>query len=467
MAKRDIDMTTGNLFKKIIIYSIPIILTSVLQLLYNACDLMVVGKFAYNGTEALAAVGSTGSMISLITSLFIGLSIGASVSYAKSIGKKDYERANKVVHTSVIVSSLASVIITIVGITYGRFFLELMDSPSDVIDLSTIYVQIYFAGTFFNLLYNFLSAILRAHGDTKRPLYILTISGIVNVLLNLFFVLVCKMSVEGVAIATIISQTVSAITLLIILCKETGTLNFSFKKLKFDKDIFVEMIIVGLPSGIQSTFFSISNMTIQSAVNGFGKIVMSGNATAGNLEGFVYVSMNSIQQAALNFAGQNYGAKKYNNIKKTLIYSLIIVFLVGGILGSAFYLLGPWLLRLYTNDPEVIKVALNRMQFVCLLYFLFGMMDVLVGWMRGLGYSFIPMIISLLGVCAFRVFWVEVIFKANPTLTSLYLSYPISWLLTGSVLLIFIIIILSIIKKRFVVLKNENEELVLSETKAC
>jgi Na+-driven multidrug efflux pump len=275
------------------------------------------------------------------------------------------------------------------------------------------------------------------------------------------------MSVEGVAIATIISQTVSAITLLIILCKETGTLNFSFKKLKFDKDIFVEMIIVGLPSGIQSTFFSISNMTIQSAVNGFGKIVMSGNATAGNLEGFVYVSMNSIQQAALNFAGQNYGAKKYNNIKKTLIYSLIIVFLVGGILGSAFYLLGPWLLRLYTNDPEVIKVALNRMQFVCLLYFLFGMMDVLVGWMRGLGYSFIPMIISLLGVCAFRVFWVEVIFKANPTLTSLYLSYPISWLLTGSVLLIFIIIILSIIKKRFVVLKNENEELVLSETKAC
>ena len=216
MAKYDIDMTSGNLFKKIILYSIPIILTSVLQLLYNACDLMIVGKFAYNGDKALAAVGSTGSMISLITSLFIGLSIGASVSYAKSVGNKDFERANRTVHTSVIVSSLASVIISIVGITYGRYFLELMDSPSNVIDLSTTYVQIYFCGTFFNLLYNFLAAIFRAHGDTRRPLYILTISGLVNVVLNLFFVLVCNMSVEGVALATIISQAVSALSLLYI-----------------------------------------------------------------------------------------------------------------------------------------------------------------------------------------------------------------------------------------------------------
>ena len=316
MARNDMDMTSGNLFKKIIIYSIPIILTSVLQLLYNACDLMIVGKFAENGTEALAAVGGTGALINLIVSLFIGLSIGASVSFARSIGQKDLDKANRVVHTAVIVSVVASIFITIIGILLAKTLLSWMKCPDNIIDLSTLYVQIYFSGTFFNLLYNFVSALVRANGDTKRPLYVLVVSGAANVVFNLFFVLVLKMSVEGVAIATVISQAISAIAMMVILIKEQGPLNFSFKKLSFDRVVFKEMVIIGLPSGIQSSLFSISNMTIQSAVNGFGEIVMGGNTAAGNIEGFVYVAMNSIHQATLNFTGQNYGAKNYKNIKR-------------------------------------------------------------------------------------------------------------------------------------------------------
>lgn len=459
MTKNNMDMTSGNLFKKIIIYSIPIILTSVLQLLYNACDLMIVGKFAENGTEALAAVGGTGALINLITSLFIGLSIGASVSYARSIGRQDYERANRVVHTAIIVSLLASVIITIVGMLCTRTLLLWMKCPENVIDLSTLYVQIYFGGTIFNLLYNFIAALVRANGDTRRPLYVLVVSGLANVIFNLIFVLLFNMSVDGVAAATVISQAISAVAMVVILIKEKGPLNFSIKKLSFDKEIFKEMVVIGLPSGIQSSFFSISNMTIQSAVNSFGDIVMSGNSAAASLEGFVYVSMNSIHQATLNFTGQNYGAKKYDNIKKTLIYSLLLVLVVGEVLGIMFYVLGPWLLQLYTSEPVVIDYALNRMQFVCAIYALCGLMDILVGAMRGLGYSFVPMIVSLVGVCAFRVFWVNVVFNNNPTLTTLYISYPISWVITAVVLAISFIIVFKKIKKRFLI--EENNDLIM------
>lgn len=456
MAKNSMDMTSGNLFKKIILYSIPIILTSVLQLLYNACDLMVVGKFAENGTEALAAVGGTGALINLVISLFVGLSIGASVSYARSLGKKDLERANRVVHTAVLVSVVASIFITIVGVLSAKTLLSWMNCPDNIIGLSTLYVQIYFGGTIFNLLYNFVAALVRAHGDTKRPLYVLVVSGLINVIFNLIFVLVFHMSVEGVAIATVISQAISAISMMVILMKEKSSLNFSFKKLCFDKEIFKEMVIIGLPSGVQSSFFSISNMTIQSAVNSFGDVVMSGNTAASNLEGFVYVAMNSIHQATLNFTGQNYGAKKYDNIKKTLIYSLILVLVIGEAMGILFYVFGPWLLQLYTNEPVVIDYALNRMKFVCAIYALCGLMDILVGSLRGLGYSFIPMIVSLIGVCAFRVLWVNVVFKNSPTLTTLYISYPISWVITALVLAIGVIVVFKKVKNRFGV-ENSNE----------
>ena len=446
MAKYELDMTSGNLLKKIIAYTVPIMLTGILQLLYNAADVAVVGQFA--GKQALAAVGSTGSLINLIISLFIGLSVGSSVVYARSIGKGDLERANRVVHTSVLISAISSVFLTIFGIIYAKDFLKMMDSPDDVIDLATVYVQIYFGGIFFNLLYNFVSSVIRANGDTKRPLYILMISGVINVLLNLLFVVGFGMSADGVALATVISQAFSAIAVMYILFKETGPLNFSFDKLKIDGNILKEMILIGLPSGIQSAFFSISNVIVQKSVNGFGSTIIAGNSTASNLEGFVHVSMNSVYQASLNFTSQNYGAKKTKNMKMVLIYSLGFVFVIGAVLGSVFYLLGPYLSKFYTTDPEVIKYALNRMRYVCLLYFICGLMDVLVGFLRGIGYSIIPMIVSLIGVCALRVIWIYTIFAQEKTLDSLYISYPISWTVTVITLVLLILYFFPKVKKK-------------------
>ncbi len=446
MSKYELDMTSGNLLKKIVLYTIPIMLTGILQLLYNAADVVVVGQFA--GKEALAAVGSTGSLINLIISLFMGLSVGSSVSYARSVGKGDLERANRVVHTAVLVSVISSVFLTIIGIIFAKDFLKMMDSPNDVIDLATVYVQIYFGGIFFNLLYNFASSVVRANGDTKRPLYILMISGVINVILNLIFVICFKMSADGVALATVISQAFSAIAVMYILFKETGPLNFSFSKLKIDKEILKEMVFIGLPSGIQSAFFSISNVIVQKSVNGFGSTIIAGNSTASNLEGFVHISMNSVYQASLNFTSQNYGAKKTDNMKKVLIYSLGFVVVIGGVLGSIFYILGPYLARFYTSDTEVIGYALNRMRYVCLLYFLCGLMDVLVGFLRGIGYSIIPMMVSLVGVCAFRIAWIYTIFKDLKTLDSLYISYPISWTITVITLMLLILIFFPKVRKK-------------------
>ena len=432
MAKYEIDMTTGPLFSKIIKYTIPIMLTGILQLLYNAADVVVVGRFA--GTEALAAVGSTGSLISLITSLFIGLSVGSSVAFARSVGQGDLNRANRVVHTSVLVSSIASLVLTVIGVIFAKDFLKMMDSPDDVIDKATLYVRIYFGGIFFNLLYNFAASVVRANGDTKRPLYILLISGVINVGLNLIFVLVFHMDADGVALATVISQAFSAIVIMWILCKEQGALHFSLKKLGIDKNVLWEMVRVGLPSGIQSAFFSISNVIVQSSVNSLGSSIMAGNSTANNIEGFVYISMNSVYHASLNFTSQNYGAKKEKNLFKVLRYSLIIVTIIGVVMGVSLYLLGPILGKLYTTDSEVIKYAMIKMLFVCLPYFIFGIMDVLVGFLRGIGYSMMAMIVSLIGICVLRIAWIYIIFDHYETLNSLYLSYPVSWILTVLVL---------------------------------
>jgi putative MATE family efflux protein len=444
--KYELDMTSGNLFKKIIKYTIPILLTSLLQILYNACDVMVVGKFA--GEESLAAVGSTGSLISLVVGLFMGLSIGASVAFARSIGAKDLDRANRVVHTSVIVSSIASVILTIVGILLAKKLLILMDSPDNVIDLAALYVKIYFGGTFFNLLYNFASSVVSANGDTKRTLYILSITGVINVVLNLVFVLVFKMKVEGVAIATVVSQAFSAIAIMRLLIKENGPLNFSFKKLKVDFDALKEIIKIGLPSGIQSSLFSISNVVVQTSVNGFGSTIMAANAAAANLESFVYVGMNSVYQSTMNFTSQNYGAKKIKNIKKVLFYSLSIVAAIGLVMGIGFYLCAPWLLKLYTSEPEVIKYAIIRMSFVCLFYASYGVMDVMVGALRGIGQSLIPMIVSILGICVLRIAWINTIFKTHKTLETLYISYPISWVVTLLVLIICYLLIYPRMKRK-------------------
>lgn len=432
--KYEKDLTSGCIWKKILLFALPLMLSSVLQLLYNACDIVVIGRFRDH--TALSAISSTSSLINLITNLFIGLSVGSNIIMAKCYGQNDKDKAQKVVSTSIIISLISGVILAIFGVVFAKQLLLLMGSPSDVINLATIYLQIFFIGMPFNLLYNFGSSILRASGDTKRPLYFLLISGLFNVGANLLFVIVFNMSTDGVALATIISQFISAILILITLLKEKGFCHLSLKELKIDKNVLLEIAKVGLPAGLQGTIFSISNVIIQSSVNFFGSYVMAGNGAAANLEGFIYVCMNAFYQASITFTSQNYGAKKYDNIPKILKYNLYLVVLFGGILGITAYLSSGFLLNIYTTDPDVIKIGTIRMGIICVPYFLCGMMDVVVGSLRGLGKSTTPMIVSLLGVCGLRILWIFTIFRSNMNLGLLYVSYPISWIITFMILIV-------------------------------
>lgn len=432
--KYEKDLTSGCIWKKILLFALPLMLSSVLQLLYNACDIVVIGRFRDH--TALSAISSTSSLINLITNLFIGLSVGSNIIMAKCYGQNDKDKAQKVVSTSIIISLISGVILAIFGVVFAKQLLLLMGSPSDVIDLATIYLQIFFVGMPFNLLYNFGSSILRASGDTKRPLYFLLISGLFNVGANLLFVIVFNMSTDGVALATIISQFISALLILITLLKEKGFCHLSLKELKIDKNVLLEIAKVGLPAGLQGTIFSISNVIIQSSVNFFGSYVMAGNGAAANLEGFIYVCMNAFYQASITFTSQNYGAKKYDNIPKILKYNLYLVVLFGGILGITAYLSSGFLLNIYTTDPDVIKIGTIRMGIICVPYFLCGMMDVVVGSLRGLGKSTTPMIVSLLGVCGLRILWIFTIFRSNMNLGLLYVSYPISWIITFMILIV-------------------------------
>lgn len=432
--KYEKDLTSGCIWKKILLFALPLMLSSVLQLLYNACDIVVIGRFRDH--TALSAISSTSSLINLITNLFIGLSVGSNIVMAKCYGQNDKDKAQKVVRTSIIISLISGIILAIFGVVFAKQLLLLMGSPSDVINLATIYLQIFFIGMPFNLLYNFGSSILRASGDTKRPLYFLLISGLFNVGANLLFVIVFNMSTDGVALATIISQFISALLILITLLKEKGFCHLSLKELKIDKNVLLEIAKVGLPAGLQGTIFSISNVIIQSSVNFFGSYVMAGNGAAANLEGFIYVCMNAFYQASITFTSQNYGAKKYDNIPKILKYNLYLVVLFGGILGITAYLSSGFLLNIYTTDPDVIKIGTIRMGIICVPYFLCGMMDVVVGSLRGLGKSTTPMIVSLLGVCGLRILWIFTIFRSNMNLGLLYVSYPISWIITFMILIV-------------------------------
>lgn len=448
-----IDMTTGNLFKKILIFAFPLMLTNLLQLLYNAADLMVIGQF--RSTQAFSAVSSTASLINLCVTLFIGLSAGSNVMMARALGSKDEEKCKKVLHTSLVVAFVAGIVIGILGFFFSKYLLVLMNSPYDVIELATLYLKIYFIGMPFNLLYNFGSAIMRANGDTTRPLVYLFISGAVNVLVNLFLVIVCNMSVEGVAIATILSQAISACLVLSALARYKESWHLSFKSLKFDMNTMKGIVLIGLPAGIQGTLFSISNVLIQSSVNSFGSFVMAGNGASNNLEGFIFTVMNAFYHAALSFIGQNIGAKKYKNIKKIYKYSLIYVITFGFTLGSIIYLASGSLIKLYTSDPDVMALAANRLAIMCLSYFICGMMDVTVGTLRGMGYSIIPMFTSILGVCGLRVFWVLVVFTKDRNIGMLYASYPISWIITGAVL---VCCFFAVYKKKYKPLETEIVE---------
>ncbi len=427
----EMDMCSGPILSKILAFALPLMLSGILQLLFNAADIVVVGRFA--GSEALAAVGSTSSLINLIINMFIGLSIGANVVAARSYGARDAEAVSETVHTAVFSALVGGVILIFAGILLARPMLTLMGTPDDVIDQSALYMQIYFIGMPAFMLYNFGAAILRAIGDTKRPLYFLTLAGVVNVVFNLIFVIVFKMGVAGVALATIISQIISAALITLCLIKTEGPCHLDIKQLKFHKKSLMEMLRIGLPAGLQGTIFNISNVLIQSSVNSFGSLVMAGNTAASNIEGFVYTAMNAVYQTSLSFTSQNMGAREFKRVDKVLVQCLLVVAVVGIVLGNGAYLFGSQLLGIYSSSPEVIQYGLVRLSLVSATYFLCGLMDVLVGSIRGLGYSIMPMLVSLTGACLFRLIWIFTVFQVERTLFCLYISYPISWILTASI----------------------------------
>ena len=412
----EIDMCNGPLFGKILIFAVPLMLSGMLQLFFNAADIIVVGQFV--GHTALAAVGSTGSLINLLVNVFVGLSVGTNVLVARYYGARDAKHLHETVHTSVLTSVLSGTALIVIGLILAEPLLTLMGTPDDVLDQAALYMRIYFVGMPASMLYNFGAAILRAVGDTKRPLYFLFISGIVNVILNLVLVLVFHLGVAGVAIATVTSQVISAVLVALCLIKTDAPYRLELKKLRIHKSKLLEIIKIGLPAGMQGAVFSISN-------------VMAGSTAASNIENFVYTAMNALYQTALSFTGQNVGGGKYKRIGKIMRICVLDVTVIGILLGGGAYLCGSTLLSIYTSDPQVIQYGLERMMFVCLPYFLCGIMDTLVGSLRGMGYSIMPMIVSLTGACALRIVWIMTIFQMNPTLSTLFLSYPVSWFVTA------------------------------------
>ena len=436
-------MTEGPLLKKIIFYTIPIILTGMLQLLFNAADLVIVGQFS--GSLSVAAVGATGSVTNLIVNLFIGLSIGAGVMVAQGIGAGDAESVRRTVHTAIPAAVIGGLALSAVGIALARPLLTLMGTQPDVIDGAATYMRIYFAGMTANMLYNFGASILRAAGDIKSPLYFLTAAGVLNVILNVVFVMLFHMDVAGVALATVLSQVLSAALVLLTLRHREDACRLYLREVRLYGRVLLRMLAIGLPAGLQGSLFSISNVIIQSSVNSFGSVAMSGNAAAGNIEGFVYVAMNSLQQTAVNFVGQNYGARKYKRIGKITGICLVCVAAVGLTLGVSGYLFSRQLLSIYiTDSAAAIEVGVTRMSLICLPYALCGIMDVMTGALRGMGASLMPMIISVAGVCGFRIVWIFTYFRspAHHTLDVLYLSYPISWIVTFAVeALVFVVLL--------------------------
>ncbi|MCM1119545.1 MAG: MATE family efflux transporter [bacterium] len=444
--KYEMDMCSGALLPKILLYSLPLMLSGILQLLFNAADIVVVGRFA--GNDALAAVGSTSSLINLLVNVFMGLSVGTNVMVAHFYGAGQKRELEEMVHTAILTSIVSGVILIFVGLILSRPALLLMDTPDDVIDQAVLYIRIYFVGMPVMMLYNFGSAVLRAVGDTRRPLYFLLIAGVVNVILNLFFVITLSLGVAGVALATVISQCVSAALVLLCLMRSEGDYQVSLRKLRIVKDKMLKMAQIGLPAGLQGALFSVSNVLIQSSVNSFGSIAMAGNTAAQNLEGFVYTAMNSLHQTCISFTGQNYGARQYKRMGKILLICLGCVIAVGVLMGNGVYLAGGILLRLYSPDAEVIEYGVLRLLYICTTYALCGMMDVMVGAIRGMGYGVMPMLVSLTGACLFRVVWIMTVFKAHHSLEVLYMSYPISWALTFVVhLLCFLVVYRRILRR--------------------
>lgn len=449
MKNKSYDMCEGPLVSRIILYTIPIILTGILQLLFNAADLIVVGRNC--GSNSLGAVGATGALINLMINLFIGISVGAGVTVAHGLGSGRSDDVHKTVHTAIPTAIISGAFLTVIGIFFSGTFLRLMHTQPNQIGLATSYMRIYFCGTIASMLYNFGSAILRAAGDTQSPLYYLTAAGVLNVILNLIFVISFGMDVAGVALATVISQIFSAALIVRALMKRDDACRLELKKMHIYGRQLKRILQIGLPAGIQSSLFAISNVIIQSSINSFGDIVNNGNSAAQNIEGFVYTSMNSYSQTALNFTGQNYGAGKIDRINKIMRVCLISVFCTGAALGAVAMLFGRELLSIYiTDSPEAIGYGLVRMTYIMIPYFLCGLMDVATGLIRGLGRSVMPMLITVAGVVGIRLGWIYIVFRIPKyhTIESLYISYAISWFATFTVEIIAFIVIMRKIKKQ-------------------
>ena len=425
----EIDMCNGRLFSKIIRCALPVMAANILQLLYNAVDIIVVGR--YVGETALAAVGSTSSLINMIINVFIGISVGASVVVAQSVGAKDYNKSSDSCHTAIAIGLISGVFLMFFGIIACRPLLILMGSPENVIDQATVYMRIYFCGMPAFMLMTYGSALMRTVGDTKRPLFYFSFSGILNVVLNLILVIKFNMGVAGVAIATIFSQYVSALLILYALTHTDGHIQIHLKDLRIVKECLVGMIAKGLPAGIQSFIFGASNVIIQSSINSFGSVVIAGSAAAANLEGFLYTAQNTYSVIATSFAGQNFGAKKYKRIDKTLVYCMLTVFVIGVSISTLIYTFSETLLGVYApGNIEAISYGITRFRYILLTYFLCGLMEVTTGVIRGIGRSITPMIMSVIGVCGVRIMWVLTVFPKHRNLGSLFISYPISWFVT-------------------------------------
>ena len=440
MSVRNRSMLEGPLFINIISYTIPIILTSVLQLLFNAADLVIVGQFC--GSLPVAAVGATTYLTNLLVNFFVGISAGAGVAVAHGIGRRDVEDIHRTVHTMLPMALVSGAVLTVVGVTCSETFLRMMGTPASVLPMSAIYMKICFGGVTFTVVYNFCAAVLRAAGDTRSPLIFLTFSGILNVIMNLFFVRVLGMNVEGVALATTLAQGISALLVLIALMRRTDACRLELKKMRFYGEQMKKILWIGLPAGTQSALFSISNVLVQSSMNTFGEVFVSGTAATSNIESFLYVSLNAYHQTAVNFVGQNAGAHRYDRVRKTMWICLGSVMVTGMALSAGVCIFGRQLLSFYiTDSPAAIEYGMFRFYTVASLYFLCGMMDVATGVMRGMGSSVAPMVTCLLGACGFRILWVTTVFRMAPTPGVLFACYPISWIITLAAQMVMLIVI--------------------------
>ena len=427
-SKYEIDMCSGSIMDKLISFSLPLMLSGVLQLMFNAVDIVVVGRFS--GSQALAAVGSTTALINLFTNLFIGISLGANVLAARFFASGKAREMSETVHTAISLAAISGIIMAFAGLLFSRLALELMGTPSDVIDQSSLYMKIYFIGMPFFMLYNYGAAILRAIGDTKRPLFYLIISGCINAALNMILVIVFHLGVAGVAIATVISQMLSCILVLKCLYQSEGSYQLRFSKLTLKKYCLKQIFQVGIPAGIQSTVITFSNVLLQSSVNSFGSIAMAGYTAANNIFGFLYMAVNSVTQACMSFTSQNYGVSKYKRMDRVLADCMILTVIVSLLLGCGSYVFGHQILRIYTEDAEVIACGMEILSYTTVTYFFCGIMDLFPGALRGMGHSAVPMLLSIIGTVGTRVVWIFGVFPHHRSLAALFLSYPVSWIVT-------------------------------------